>query len=201
MKLAHKGTRYDYYVSDEGLIYRKSKHTDFKEVVKRFGTRGVVELKIDGKSKVYKHFVAVALIPNPDNADKVFSKDGDQMNTHPSNLYWKWTRERRNFTAQQALERTKDKYLIEYYTTGDKRVLKRGINNVFEKIYGKIDSEFIGELYITIQNYADRNLLFDLEKDIIGTYIGLKKQQFRKQVKTVSLSKFGDKTNIIADYE
>jgi hypothetical protein len=135
------------------------------------------------------------------NAPCTRTKDGDQMNTHPSNLYWKWTRERRNFTAQQALERTKDKYLIEYYTSGDKKVLKRGINNVFEKIYGKIDSEFIGELYITIQNYADRNLLFDLEKDIIGTYIGLKKQQFRKQVKTVSLSKFGDKTNIIADYE
>lgn len=194
--------KYEYIVSSEGIIFRKCKK-GLKEVPKRLGTRGVLEFKMNSKSTSYRKFVATALVPNPNGCNKVFSKNGDPFDTRPENLMWVWTRENRIMTPSEALQRTKDKHLIEYYQTGDKRVLQRGINNVFEKMYGKMKSDLMGELYLRIQNYAERNLLFDLKSDIIGTYCGLVKQQYRDKLKTISIDSFEDidKTNILYDYE
>ena len=194
--------RYEYIVDNNGIVFRKC-NKGLKEVPKRLGTRGYLEFKMNGKSTNYKRFVAEALIPNPNGCNQVFSKDADPYNTHPNNLQWVWTRHDRVMTPIEALQRTKDKHLIEYYKTGDKRVLQRGINNVFEKMYGKMKSELMGELYLRIQNYAERNLLFDLKSDIIGTYIGLVRQQHRKRIKTIQIDSFEDidKTNILYDYE
>lgn len=191
--------KYEYIVSSDGVIYRKSSK-GLKEVPKRLGTRGVLEFKMNGKTTSYRKFVANALIPNPNNCDKVFSRNGDPFDTRPENLMWVWTRENRKLTAQEALQRTNDSYLLQYYQNGDKKVLQRGINNVIERNFSKIDSELLGELYLIIQDYADRNLLFELQTDIMGTYIGLKKQQHRKKIKTVSLSLFSDKHEINTCY-
>jgi hypothetical protein len=180
--------RYEYIVSDKGIIYRKSKDK-LQEVPKRLSKRGYLEFKMNGKTTSYKRFVAEKLIPNPNDCDKVFSKNDDQFDTRPENLIWVWTRENRAYTNSQALQRTTDKYLIEYYSTGNKKALERGINNIIEKIYSKMKFEFIGELYLTIHNYAERGLLFDLKNDIIGTYIGLLRQQHRNKLKTVSFNK------------
>jgi hypothetical protein len=179
--------KYEYEVSSEGIIFRKCKK-GIKEVPKRLGTRGVLEFKMNNKTTSYRKYVATALIPNPNNCNKVFSKNGDPFDTRPENLMWVWTRENRIFTPQQALEKTNDKHLIEYYSTGNKKALERGINNVIEKMYGKFKTELLGELYLIIRNYADRCLLFDLKSDIIGTYIGLVRQQHRRRVKIVSLN-------------
>ena len=192
--------KYQYIVNSEGIIFRKC-NKGLKEVPKRLGTRGVLEFKMNGKTTSYRKYVATILIPNPQNCDKVFSKNSDPFDTRPENLVWVWTRENRTYTAQQALEKTKDSYLIEYYSTGNKRALDRGISNVIEKIYSKMKSELLGELYLTIHNYAERCLLFDLKSDIIGTYIGLIRQQHRTKLKTISLSNFNDKTNIYGTNE
>lgn len=191
-----------HWVSKDGVIYAKYKK-GFTEVKKRIGSRGFAVFSMNGKHCNYKRFVAQALIPNPKGCNQVFSKDGDSLNTHPNNLQWVWTRHDRAMAPHEALQRTKDKHLIEYYQTGDKRVLQRGINNVFEKMYGKMKSDLMGELYLIIQNYAERNLLFDLKSDIIGTYCGLIKQKYRDKLKTISIDSFEDidKTNILYDYE
>ena len=89
---------------------------------------------MNGKSTNYKRFVAEALIPNPNGCNQVFSKDAIRIIHTLIILQWVWTRHDRVMTPiEAALQRTKDKHLIEYYQTGDKRVLQRGINNVFEK--------------------------------------------------------------------
>jgi hypothetical protein len=178
--------RYNYIVNENGIIYRQSAN-GLKEVPKRMGARGYLEFKCNGKTISYKRFVADSLLPNPKGCDKVFSKDGDQWNTHPTNLRWVWTRERRTLTPEQALELTTDKHLIEFYTTGDKRALQRAINNVLEKMYAKMKSEYLGDLYIQIHSYIERNLLFNLKTDIIGTYIGLVRQSKRRKLKTIEL--------------
>lgn len=179
--------RYEYIVDNNGIIFRKC-NKGLKEVPKRLSKRGYLEFKMNGKTVSYKRFVAQKLLPNPNDYDKVFSKNGDQFDTRPENLIWVWTRENRRYTVQQALERTNDKHLIEYYSTGNKRVLERGINNVIEKIHSKLKSELLGELYLIIHNYAERCLLFDLKNDIIGTYVGLIRQQHRVKMKTVSFN-------------
>jgi hypothetical protein len=174
--------KYEYIVSDDGIIYRKS-GKGLKEVPKRLSVRGYLEFKMNGKTVSYKRFVAQKLIPNPNNCDKVFSKNGNQYDTRPENLMWVWTRENKLYTPQQALEKTNDKYLIEYYSKGDKKALQRGINNVLERIYSKDKNNLLSELYLTINDYAERCLLFDLQSDIIRTFIGLQRQQHRKKVK------------------
>ncbi len=78
--------------------------------------------------------------------------------------------------------------VIESVTNGNKKALERGINNVIEKIYSTLKSELLGELYLIIHNYAERCLLFDLKNDIIGTYVGLIRQQHRVKIKTVSFN-------------
>jgi len=177
--------RYEYIVDNSGIIFRKC-NKGLKEVPKRLSKRGYLEFKMNGKTISYKRFVAQKLLPNPNDYDKVFSKNGDQFDTRPENLIWVWTRENRTYTVQQALERTNDKHLIEYYSTGNKRALERGINNVIEKIYSTLKSELLGELYLIIHNYAERCLLFDLKNDIIGTYVGLIRQQHRSKMKMIS---------------
>jgi hypothetical protein len=179
--------KYEYIVNENGIIFRKC-NKGLLEVPKRLSKRGYLEFKMNNKTVSYKRFVAQKLLPNPNDYDKVFSKNGDQFDTRPENLIWVWTRENRTYTAQQALERTNDKHLIEYYSTGNKKALERGINNVIEKIYSTLKSELLGELYLIIHNYAERCLLFDLKNDIIGTYVGLIRQQHRVKMKTVSFN-------------
>ena len=190
--------KYEYIVNSEGIIFRKC-GKGLKEVPKRLSVRGYLEFKMNGKTISYKRFVAQQLLPNPNDCNKVFSKNGNQFDTHPNNLMWVWTRENKTYTAQQALEMTNDKHLIEYYSTGNKKALERGINNVIEKMYGKMKSDLLGELYLTIHNYAERCLLFDLKSDIIGTYVGLVRQKHRDKIKLISIDSFEhiDKTNIL----
>lgn len=184
MKLAQQGLKYDYYVSDDGIIYRKS-GKGFKEVPKRLSVRGVLEFKLNGKTTSYRKFVATALIPNPTGADKVFSISTDPMDSNPKKLYWVWTRERKHLTAQEALQRAIDPVIINYYTTGDKNQVIRKINSIIEQLKGRNKNNLVGELYLLIMDYLERNLLFDLKNDIIGTYVGLCKQQYRKKIKTI----------------
>lgn len=184
----HKGLKYTYFVSPDGIIFRWCKTKGYKEVQKRLGTRGYLEIKMSNKHYSYKREVAKALVPNPNNCDKVFSKDGDQFNTHPSNLRWVWTRENRTFTPEQAIEKATDRRLIECYLRNDRKALRRYINSHFEKLYANLDTNYIGDLYIQINKYAERNLLFDLKTDIIGTYIGLIKQSKRNKLKTITLN-------------
>ena len=129
----------EYIVDENGIIFRKYK-TITKEVPKRLSKRGYLEFKMNGKTVSYKRFVAQKLLPNPNDYDKVFSKNGDQFDTRPENLIWVWTRENRTYTVQEALERTNDKHLIEYYSTGNKR---EDVNytGIFQIAFVKIKTE------------------------------------------------------------
>jgi hypothetical protein len=188
----------EYIVNSEGIIFRKYK-TITKEVPKRLGSRGYLEFKMNNKSVSYKRFVAQTLIPNPNNCDKVFSKNGNQFDTRPENLKWVWTRERRTLTEHEAANLCQNETIKQAYLQGDKKKIKRMINSHFDKIYSKLKPEFISDLYIMLNNYADRNLIFDLKSDCQQTYFGLIAQQHRKKVKTLSIDSFEniDKTSIL----
>lgn len=185
MKIIHEGKKYIYLVSEDGIIYRGC-GSGIKEVPKRLNQRGYLELKMDGKHYSYKREVAKALVPNLFDCDKVFSKDGNQFNTHPSNLRWVWTREKRNLTFEEWKKHVKDPKLIEYAKTGDKRHLIKAINKHFESIFTKLDPDLVADLYLKLTEYANRNLIFHLKNDSKQTYFGLKKQRHRKQIKTIS---------------
>ena len=164
---------YEYIVSQEGIIYRWSKHSGMVEVPKRRPWNGrSLKFRYKGHSISYSHFVAEQLIPNPNKCNLVIHLDGDYFNTHPSNLRWVWTRHKRVLSKQEALEKTTDKRLIEYYSTGNEDIIK----NAIVKMSDKFNPNFLGDLYLRIMNYASRNLLFDLETDAIVTYYGLIKQ-------------------------
>lgn len=184
MILIEKGIRYNYFIYSNGIIYRgcKSKITPIE---KRLGTRGYCEFKMNGKTVVYHQIVAKFLIPNPKKSNKVFFNSEDRFDMRPENLRWVWTRENRTLTEDEAIEIATDNKIIECYKTGDKKRLKILINNYFNK--HKFPNDFLGELYIIINNYADRNLIFDLDKDIPGTFLGLIKQQYRKKIKILDL--------------
>lgn len=165
---------YKYIVSTEGIVYRWSKHSGLKEVPKRMASngRGLV-LRVGGNPISYSNFVAKALIPNPDNCNLVIHVDGDYFNTHPSNLRWVWTRHKRILSKNEAIEKTTDKQLIEFYNTGNEEIIKREI----AKNCNKFKPELVGELYLRLMNYASRNLLFNLETDAMVTYKGLIRQE------------------------
>lgn len=178
--------RYSYCIDEAGIIYRKS-GKGLKTVPKRLGQRGYCEFKMNGKTVVYHQIVAKYLLPNPKRCDKVFFNSYDVFDTRPENLRWVWTREHRTFTPAQALEKAKDKELIELYTTGNKRGFDRRFIEVLKKI-NATKSEHVGDLYLTVQNYAERCLIFDIEKDVKQAFFGLIKQQKRNKLKTIQLN-------------
>jgi len=166
--------KYEYTVSQDGIVYRWSKHSGLKEVPKRLASngRGLV-LRFNGSTISYSNFVAKALIPNPDNCNLVIHVDGDYFNTHPNNLRWVWTRHKRILSKSEAIAKSTDKQVIEFYKTGNDQIIK----NAIEKIYNRFKPELVGELYLRLMNYASRNLLFNLETDAMVTYIGLIRQE------------------------
>lgn len=179
--------KYQYVVSPEGIIYRWSKKRGLQEVLKRMGSRGYLVFRKNCKEISYKRFVAETLIPNPNGCNKVFTNDGDQWNTHPDNLRWVWTREKRVMTPQQALARTNDPYLIDFYKNGNRESLSIGLRKAIDNLHGRFKNEMLGELYLKLNEYADRCLLFDLKMDAIGTYIGLVRQEQFYYFKNVQL--------------
>lgn len=182
-----KSAKCNYWLNKEGVIYVQYK-CGFREVEKRIGSRGYIEFKIGRKSVNYKRTVAEKLVPNNCNGNFVFSKDGDIFNTHPDNLRWVWTRNNQYYSFDQALSKATDSKLIEAYKSGDKRQIIRLLNSHFEKIYTKCDPNLIGDLYLKLTEYAERNLLFNIKQDSQQTYFGLKKQQNRRKLKTIQLN-------------
>jgi len=198
LQLISNGKR-KYWCCNTGIIYVQTKQ-GFREVTKILNTRGYVEFKMHGKSYNYKREVAKAFVPNNCNGNFVVSLNGNTHDMRPCNLKWIWTRHNKAYTPSEALSKCNDHYLIQYYTSGDTKALNRGINNVIESMYSNMQPDLLGELYLIIHSYAQRNLLFDLKKDIIGTYIGLVRQQNRVKNKTISLNTFTDKNKELACY-
>lgn len=193
MKLIEKGNKCDYMIDESGVIYRKYKY-GLKEVEKRLGTRGYCEFKMNNKTVIYHQVVAKMLIPNTKGCNKVFFNSDDRFDMRPENLRWVWTRENRTYTRDEALSKTNDKYLILYYNSGDRNHLDMGIEyhlrNMYEKCNTSTLNSLMGELMICIYNYAERNLLFDLKSDLIGTYIGLCRQRHRSKLKLVPMKDY-----------
>jgi hypothetical protein len=192
--------KYQYIVSPDGIIFRKSKKGGIKEVPKRIGSRGYLVFRCNAKEISYKRFVAQNLIPNPNDCDKVFSNDGDQWNTHPTNLRWVWTREKRILSPFQALQKTKDSCLIDFYKTGDYESLRIGIIKAINNLHGRFKNQMMGELYLKLNNYADRCLLFDLKMDTIGTYIGLVRQEQFYYMKNLQLNENKEYYDFYSDF-
>lgn len=186
MKQIHQGSRYSYWIADNGTIYRKS-GKGFKEIPKRLGQRGYCEFKMDNKTVLYHHIVAKHLVPNPKNGNMVFFNSYDVFDLRPQNLRWVWKRQGLTYTPEQALAKAKDKELIELYKTGSKRGFDRRFIEVAKKI-NAINHDLIGDLYLTIQNYAERCLIFDIERDVKQTFFGLIVQGKRVKLRTVQLN-------------
>ena len=191
MKLIDKNDRYSYWIADNGTIYRKS-GKGLKEVKKRLGQRGYCEFKMNGKTVLYHQIVAQHLVPNPKNGNMVFFNSYDMFDLRPQNLRWVWKRQGLRYTPAQALQKTKDQILIQYYETGNISLINRKIPELITALIAKFGKErvesFVGNLYLLIYDYAERCLLFDLKKDIQQTYLGLIKQEKRVKVKTVQLN-------------
>lgn len=192
MKLIEHGTKCDYLIDDDGNIFRSYKY-GLKPVEKRLGTRGYCEFKMNNRTVVYHQIVAKMLIPNPKEGNKVFFNSDNRFDMRPSNLRWVWTRDNnRLYTRHEAIAKTNDKYLLLYYESGDPNHLNAGIEIHLREMYKKCNTrllnEMMGELMLLMYDYAERNLLFDLKTDLIGTYIGLCRQQHRQNKKTISLN-------------
>ena len=190
----YKSEKFTYFLRKDGEIFKQCK-SGVKQIEKRFGSRGFVELKIGGNTYLWHHIVAKHLVPNNCNGNMVFFKNPEnKMDIRPENLRWVWTRYNRNFTPEQALERTTDPMMIEYYNTMDKRVLDRNMMQVLSEMKRRCRPErlntVLGEMYIRLYNYADRCLLFDLRKDMILTYVGLWRQEHRTKLKLTKLSTY-----------
>jgi len=176
-----KGIRYSYLIDENGTIYRKS-GKGIKPIKKRLGQRGFCEFKMNGKTVMYHQIVAKYLVPNPNEGNLVFFNSYDKFDLRPQNLRWVWKRQGLTYTPEQALLKAKDKELIDYYKTRNKRGFDKKFIEVCKKL-NVINNELIGDLYLTVNNYIERCLIFDIEKDVRQTFFGLKKQQKRiKQI-------------------
>lgn len=178
--------RYSYCIDDSGVIYRKC-GKGLKVVKKRLGQRGYCEFKMFNKTVLYHQIVAKYLVANPNNGNMVFFNSYDVFDCSPKNLRWVWKRQGLTYTPEQALLRAKDTELIELYKTGSKSGFNKRFIEVAKKI-NAINHDLIGDLYLTIQNYADRCLIFDIEKDVKQTFFGLIKQNKRNKQKTVQFN-------------
>lgn len=177
----YKGTRYSYLLDNDGEIYRKS-GKGVKPIKKRLGQRGFCEFKLQNKTVMWHQIVAKYLVPNTHGGNLVFFNSYDKFDIRPQNLRWVWKRQGLTYTPEQALAKAKDKELIEFYKIGS----RRGFNKKFIEACKKLDvmnDDLLGDLYLTVNNYAERCLIFDIEKDVRQTYFGLKKQAKRKKNK------------------
>lgn len=189
--LIHKGRKCDYVISTEGVIYRRYQY-GLKQVEKRLGQRGFCEFKMDGKTVQYHQVVAKTLVPNPEGAKVVFFNSHDKFDLRPQNLRWVWTRYNQRFTPQQAIKKATDRDLIAYYKSGNRAVLDSRMIQIIDnmhRIFKKSElNGLLGELYLVINAYAERCLLFNLEADVMQTYKGLRKQQQRRKIQSLEIN-------------
>ena len=184
MLLIAKGYRYEYLIEPDGTIYRKS-GTGTIPIEKRLGSRGFCEFKMNGKTVQYHQIVAKNLLPNPTAANMVFFRTKDYFDIRPENLRWVWSRQGRTLSPGQAIQRSKDRDLITYYRTGNKDVL----NSIITRELAKIKNpELIGMVYETAYNYAQRCLLFDIQKDVKYLAYAAVKYSNKKRLHTLQLN-------------
>lgn len=174
-----------YYMDSEGSIFKKMK-CGVKTIEKRLGSRGFCELKIAGKTYTWHLLVAKYLIPNPNNCNMVFFNSSDRLDVRPQNLRWVWTRYKQKFTPKQALEKTDDKILIQYYNSMDRSIIDKALSDKLNYMIIRYNPEYVrmvmSNLYLTIIDYADRCLLFDFDKDVRRTYFALLTQERRNRI-------------------
>jgi hypothetical protein len=82
----------DYYVSDDGNVYRKWNCGYKKMKQSKIQNRNYYRtaLSINGKKVTYltHRMVGECFIPNPDNKPEINHDDGNGLNNHISNLIW-----------------------------------------------------------------------------------------------------------------
>lgn len=181
----YKGTRYSYLLDSDGEIYRKCDKW-LKPIKKRLGQRGYCEFKLNGKTVLWHQIVAKYLVPNPHGGNMIFFNSYNVFDLRPQNLRWVWKRQGLTYTPEQALAKAKDKELIEFYKTGNRNGFDRKFIDVCKKL-DAINDDLIGDLYLTVNNYAERCLIFDIEKDVRQTFFGLKKQAKRNKKKQLQI--------------
>ena len=99
-----------YYISDDGVVYRKERSGLFK--LSPDLSNGYARVDLDGKKENIGRLVLEAFDPTLDSSLKVFYIDGDRTNNRLDNLVWL------NSSEVQLYSR----YTIEYR----KQMLSRG---------------------------------------------------------------------------
>jgi hypothetical protein len=144
----------NYYVTEDGFIYRKNKSgTNFRKNKLEI-SHGYYRLSsfINGKKghiRVHR-MVAELYIPNPDNKPIVNHIDGDKLNNHYTNLEWVTHKENKDHAVKNGLylrgeEHTNiltEKQVIwirKNYVKGDKELGSRPLSRKFNVSKGCID--------------------------------------------------------------
>ena len=144
-------------------------------------------VKCDRKRYWIKRLIATYVLNIPTDLH-IVCINGKLDDLRPENLKGKFTRHKKNFTIDQALEKVTCETTKRYYETKSNKIL----NSEFEKEISRLTknfgiekvSEFAGETYLLINNYAERNLIFDIKKDIQCTFKALIKQKQRDKWKS-----------------
>lgn len=76
----------NYWVSDDGIVYRKEKQNFFK--LRPDYSNGYARVDLDGRKEYVGKLVLETFEPNRNLSHKVFYIDGDHTNNNLHNLIW-----------------------------------------------------------------------------------------------------------------
>lgn len=158
---------------------------------------GWIGIKINQKEYYCHRLIGKYILGIADDIFITF-KNGDKTDIRPDNLQGKFTRHYKKYTVEQALKKVKCETTRRYYENKSKGILNSEFEKqmkVLAKAYGnEKTNEVISETYILINDYADRNLLFDIQKDTAFTFRALLRQKDR-EIRKSKMKPFSEMLN------
>jgi hypothetical protein len=146
-----------------------------------------IGIKVNQK-EYYCHRLIGKYILGIDEDIFITFRNGDKTDIRPENLQGKFTRHYKTYTIEKALTKVKCETTKRYYETKSKGILNSEFEKqiaVLQKHYGNEKTmDILGDTYLLINKYAERNLIFDIQKDTSCTFKALLKQKERNKRKS-----------------